>query len=119
MPEKEGKDRMDWGYAFTNSQEKEMIEAAIKELEELLNSKHVIDIREDLFMPLSDAKIDGRRLILKNKGLALEEDRRILQLRIEKEQWADLIKKYKVAPGRIREIRKLIETPLECELREE
>lgn len=118
MPEKEGKDRMNWEYVYTNAQENEIVESAMNELVMLLNSKYVSDIKKDLFIPLSDTKIDGRRLVLENKVLAFEKDRNILQLRVEMDQWADLIKKFKVNPKRIKKIKKLIETSLNAELEE-
>lgn len=112
MPEKEGKDRMNWEYVFTNAQEKEIVESAMDQLAILLDSKHVKDIREDLIVFLSEGEIDEKRLALTSKGLIIAENRKTLQSRIEKDQWANLIKKYKVTPGRIEKIKELVETSL-------
>lgn len=96
--------RFKWANVFTSEQEKEMIEATLYELKNLLTSPAVSNITDHIVL----GEKRGEKLILDNKGF--HESGKPWS--VKEEKYPGFMRDFKVEPANLCHVKKLIETPL-------
>lgn len=109
---------MEWKEVFTEKQEKQITEAVVKLLVDLINSEEAKDIKAGRFLSLSELnKENDMMIVLDRNGLMYADERGSIvtyrKINSDEDGLESLVRHFQIEPSKVREVVHLLTRVLE------